>query len=97
MTFPQGMMICMIICIAIMIPAAPGYWGLYEIGTIMAFKILGMLEPDSPTPLSYSLMIHFFQMLPIILVGLFYMGRLDLSFQEILSFRAKSSGREPAG
>ncbi|MBN1516514.1 flippase-like domain-containing protein [Candidatus Sumerlaeota bacterium] len=88
-SFMQGMSINIIICVAIMIPAAPGYWGLYEAGVQAAFSILGLTPDGSPVPMTYSLIIHAFQMVPIIIIGVVFMSRQRLSFKEVLEGKEK--------
>lgn len=71
-----------IICIAITIPAAPGYWGLYEYGCIFALKVLNVTQDDS-VAMGYSLLIHGFQMIPIIIIGLMFAFKEQISISEI--------------
>jgi hypothetical protein len=94
MTFMQGMATSIIICIAILIPAAPGYWGLYEVGTIVALMMLGIVPVDAkgaPMPegkalaLSYALVAHFIQMIPILLLGFYYLWRRQVRISDITS------------
>lgn len=94
MTFLQGMAVCIIICIAILIPAAPGYWGLYEVGCILSLKMLGIVTPDSEgqaTALGFSLVLHFLQMVPILALGAFFILRRRVGIAEL-----RSAGGEPA-
>ncbi len=85
MTLLQGMAVAIIICIAITIPAAPGYWGLYEVGCIFALMVLD-LTPNTPdgyaTALGFSLMIHAFQMVCTIGPALFFMWRRHVGLSE---------------
>jgi uncharacterized protein (TIRG00374 family) len=82
MTFPQAIAIVVIICIAILIPAAPGYWGLYEFGCIFALQVLGITS-DKAVALGFSLMIHSLQMFPIVAIGLFYAWREHVSIAKL--------------
>lgn len=86
LTFMQGMAVAIIICVAILIPAAPGYWGLYEVGCILALQMLGVvpLGPEGRAQaLSFSLVAHFLQMLPVLLLGLWFLWRRQVGLAEI--------------
>lgn len=83
MTFLEGMGVTMLISLAIIIPAAPGYWGLYEVGCVVAVQLLGISQ-DYNLALSYSLVIHFLQMAPIILIGLIMAARENIRAGEVM-------------
>jgi uncharacterized membrane protein YbhN (UPF0104 family) len=82
MTLPQAVAIVVIICIAILIPAAPGYWGLYEFGCIFALQVLNITS-DNAVALGFSLIIHSLQVFPIIAVGLLYAWREHVSISKL--------------
>ncbi len=73
-----------ITCFAIMIPAAPGYWGLYEVGGIFALLVMGVTDNES-VALGYTLVVHFVQWLPISLLGLFYAARIHVKPGQAIS------------
>lgn len=86
MQFHHGMAVMIIICIAIMIPAAPGYWGLYECGCIFALIALGLVpstDAGLATALGFSLIIHAFQIIPIALIGVYYLWKENISLSQI--------------
>ena len=85
LNFFHGMAVTIIICFAILLPAAPGYWGLYECGTIFALLTLGFISPKDgyETALGFSLMIHSMQTIPIILLGIFFLWKENLSLRQI--------------
>ena len=89
LNFFHGMAVMIIICFAIMLPAAPGYWGLYECGTIFALIALGLVKSQggNETALGFSLVIHFLQTLPIILMGLFYLWKENISLKQLEEIR----------
>ncbi len=82
LSFFQGMAVMIIICVAILIPAAPGYWGLYECGGIFALKALGAGR-GSAMALGFSLLIHFLQVIPIIIIGIIFMWKENVSLSQI--------------
>jgi len=65
-------------CVAIMIPAAPGYWGLYEVGGVFALLVMDVTE-DASAALGFTLVVHFAQWLPITLLGLYYAAKIHVS------------------
>jgi hypothetical protein len=84
MSLLQGMATAIIICIAILIPAAPGYWGLYEVGCILALQMLGVVKPEErAAALSYSLVVHFLQMVCTILPGMWFLWRRQVGLAEL--------------
>ena len=71
MNLLHGLALMGIIGVFILIPAAPGYWGLYEAGGIFALIYLGVTT-DQSLALAYVLVSHLLQYLPIVVVGLFF-------------------------
>ncbi|PKO17520.1 hypothetical protein CVU37_08495 [candidate division BRC1 bacterium HGW-BRC1-1] len=78
----QGIAITVIAAIAILIPAAPGYWGLMQLGIMFALLLLG-IEDDRAKALGYAFAVHALQYFPIVFVGLFFLWRERMSFGEI--------------
>jgi len=86
LSFLQGMATAIIICIAILIPAAPGYWGLYEVGCILALQVLGVVPADETgqtAALGFSLVIHSLQMVCTIGPGLWFLWRRHVGLAEL--------------
>jgi len=67
-TVMQGIAIMVIVCVAILIPAAPGYWGLYEAGFLFAATVLA-ISTDIATMTAMALLLHLCQYVPIIIIG----------------------------
>ncbi len=82
MNFWQAMLIVIIVCVTISIPAAPGYWGLYEFGCVLAMLLLGV-QQQREVSLGFSLIIHAGQQFPIIAIGLFYFIRENVSYEAL--------------
>ena len=74
--------VMLMICFGVMIPSSPGYWGLYELAGKFAMLLLGY-KPD--ISLAYTLMVHFWQTLVIVGLGLFYLFESGLSLSQVLS------------
>ena len=87
MTFMQGLAITMIICVAILIPAAPGYWGLYEVGFLFAARLMN-LQGDNATLTAMALLLHLLQYVPVILVGVVCAAAAGTSLSQV----ARSAG-----
>jgi uncharacterized membrane protein YbhN (UPF0104 family) len=84
MSLAQAEAQMVMIGIFITIPAAPGYWGLYEAGTIFSMLVLQIVpQTQQSLALAYSLMIHLLQYVPIVLVGLYYAWRMQLKPAEM--------------
>ena len=74
--------ITILICFAVMLPSGPSYFGMYEAGGIFSLLILGITQ-DRSLALSYTLAIHLLQIIPIIILGLFYAYQDHVSIRKI--------------
>lgn len=83
LTFLQSLAFLVITCVAIAIPAAPGYWGLYEVGGVVALMLTGVTR-DASAALGFTLVVHFAQWVPITLLGLYYAAKIHVSPSEPL-------------
>jgi uncharacterized protein (TIRG00374 family) len=66
-TFIQAAAAVIITCFFIMLPSVPGYWGIWEVGGIYGLMIFGIPKIEAA---GITLTYHFFQIIPLILVGL---------------------------
>lgn len=82
MTLMQGTAIMVITCFAILIPAAPGYWGLMQIGIVFGMYLLNV-ETSYARALTYALVLHSLQYFPIVAVGMFCLYREHVSLSEV--------------
>ena len=62
------------------IPATPGFFGLFEAGARIALTPFGV---DPSLAVSYAFTFHITTFIPVTLLGLFYLGRLGLSWGEV--------------
>ena len=85
-SLPQGIAITVIAAIAILIPAAPGYWGLMQLGVIFALFVLG-IEKNQARALAYAFLVHGLQYFPIVAVGLYCLWRERVSIVDITKAR----------
>ena len=73
-----GMLVTMI-GFAVLIPAAPGYWGLYEAGGVFSLIVLGVVSTSNQsTAFAVTLMTHLVQYIPIVAIGLYFAGRAHI-------------------
>jgi uncharacterized protein (TIRG00374 family) len=66
-TFSQISAATIILCFFITLPSVPGYWGLWEAGGIYGLMLFGVPRVEAA---GITLTFHFFQIVPIILLGL---------------------------
>jgi len=82
MSLTQGIAVTVITCVAILIPAAPGYWGLMEAGIVFGMFTL-KIDTVYSRALAYAFVCHALQIFPIIAVGLAYLWAERVSVSEI--------------
>jgi uncharacterized protein (TIRG00374 family) len=95
MSLVEGIAITVITCIAILIPAAPGYWGLMEIGIVFGMLVLNV-EKDYGRALAYAFVCHSLQIFPIIAVGLACLWHEGFSLHEVWERMRQSLGESDA-
>lgn len=78
LTLMQANAFLVLTCVAIMIPAAPGYWGLYEVGGTFALLAMNVTD-DASAALGFTLVVHFVQWVPITALGLYYAAKIHVS------------------
>ncbi len=67
LTVMETTAVMVLICFAIALPSAPGYWGLWEAGGVFALSLFGIDQKDAA---GYTLANHAIQIFPVVLVGL---------------------------
>lgn len=82
MSLPEATALMVITCLAILIPAAPGYWGLMELGIKFGMVILAV-DTDPSRIMAYALIVHALQYFPITGVGLYCLWKSQISMSEI--------------
>ena len=109
MNFLQALALVTMIGLFIIIPATPGYWGLYEAGGIFTLFVLGVTT-DKSLALAYTMTIHLVQYVPIVALGLFFAWRSQIRLSQAKSIEEEveeeeeaeeaeeqAAGRKPAG
>lgn len=66
---------------AVAIPAAPGFFGTFQLGTDLALS--GVFGVPEPTALAFSFGFHLGGFFPITIIGLYYASRLGFSLGEL--------------
>ena len=80
--FVQG-----VIVVAVALPSAPGFFGLFELGATVSLALFGVSKSDAAT---WALVFHVASFIPITLIGAYYSARLGLSVGQMES---ANSGR----
>jgi len=93
----HALIFLVITCLLISIPAAPGYWGPYELGGILALILTEVVVNTSAgqaTALSFTLTVHFLQWALVTVIGLYYAGKIHVSVKE--AAEVEDTPQEPA-
>jgi glycosyltransferase 2 family protein len=69
MSFLEAMAVVSLAAVFILIPAAPGYWGLFEAGVLFTLTVFAV-QPNESVGTAYALTLHLVQYIPILLIGL---------------------------
>lgn len=91
MSISEATALMVITCLAILIPAAPGYWGLMELGIKFGMVILAV-DTDPNRVLAYALIVHALQYFPITGIGLLSLWKSQISMTEIRNEKPGASG-----
>lgn len=73
--FAQGL-----IAIGVAVPAAPGFWGLFEKTAVLALGLYGI---DATRATSWAIGYHLVSFIPITVIGAVYFARLGLHLREL--------------
>lgn len=72
--------VLVLVSLGVMLPSSPGYVGPFQLFTIQALKIFGIPESIG---LSFSIILHLGNYLPVTLIGLYYLRREHFSLRQI--------------
>jgi uncharacterized protein (TIRG00374 family) len=84
--------ILVVVNISIMIPAAPGYVGTFHLACQQAVTLFGV---SSSAALSFALILHVSNFIPITLVGFYYFYREQLDLDEAVAAEEKDERPRP--
>ncbi len=85
----SSLVVLVVIAIGVMVPSGPGFVGTMQAASVLGLAIVGY--HDSDRALSFSILYHATQWFPVVLVGLIYLVRENLSLAQV---RQISSERE---
>jgi hypothetical protein len=74
--------VLVILCIGVAVPSAPGFVGTIQLVSVLGLELFGVPRPQA---LSFSILYHLSQYLPITGLGLIYFFSEGLSFSKIRS------------
>jgi glycosyltransferase 2 family protein len=66
-SFLEMCAVMVILCFFISLPSVPGFWGLWEAGGVFGLLIFGVSSSEAA---GFTLVNHFFQIMPILVIGL---------------------------
>ena len=89
----NGFAITVIIALGVMLPAAPGFIGTYHVACKIGLVCFGVSKEDA---LSYSILLHFFQMMPIVVLGLAMLPFQKISLPGIIKHEDNEDMKENA-
>lgn len=95
LSFLNATIFLVVTCVLIALPAAPGYWGAYEVGGILALVLTGVVANSSmgeAKALSYTLTVHFLQWALVTVLGLYYAAKIHVSAKDA----ARLAEQQPA-
>jgi hypothetical protein len=77
-----------IVAVALILPSAPGYVGAFQVGTVVGLALYSVPET---TALSFSLLYHALNYIPITAAGLVYLSAMNLTLGELRAARQETS------
>jgi hypothetical protein len=87
----NGYAIIVIIALGVMLPAAPGFIGTYHMACKIGLVCFGISDADA---LSYAILLHFFQLIPIVLLGMAMLPFQKISLPGIIKHEDKEDEQE---
>lgn len=69
-----------VVSVSILIPSSPGFVGVYHAGTVLTLKSYGIMQEDA---LSFAIVLHAAQYIPITLMGFYYLRKSHLSLKQL--------------
>ncbi len=76
-----SLMVLVVMAIGVMVPSGPGFVGTLQAAAVLGLAIIGYRDTDRA--LSFSILYHATQWFPVVLVGLFYLVRENLSLAQV--------------
>ena len=86
--FSAALFLQSLLALAVAIPSAPGFFGLFEAAAKIA---LGVYLVDETLAVSYALGYHLLSFIPITLIGFWYLARLGLHLKDMSDSRPETA------
>jgi uncharacterized protein (TIRG00374 family) len=80
LSFLEWTAVMVVVCFFIMLPSAPGFWGLWEAGGVFALLLFGVGHKEAA---AFTLINHVVQILPPIVLGAISAGILGISITRL--------------
>lgn len=77
MTTLEATAVVALAAVFILLPAAPGYWGLFEAGVLFTLTVYA-IEPDESVATAYAIVLHLTQFLPILVIGMIFAAQSQI-------------------
>jgi uncharacterized protein (TIRG00374 family) len=81
--------------LASLVPAAPGYVGTFDLA--LREVLVGMFDASAAAATSYTIVVHLTLIVPVVLVGLFFLWRENVSLPELGRHRLTATERSAVG
>jgi uncharacterized protein (TIRG00374 family) len=91
--FAAALLVQGAIVIFVSVPAAPGYFGLFEMGAAASLPLYGVSETAATT---WAVLFHVASFIPITLFGAYYFAKLGLSLRDITTTSGPGNNAAPA-
>lgn len=95
MSFIQSLAVMALVAVFIIIPAAPGYWGLFEAGILFSLKVLN-IQQDSSISAAYAIVLHLLQFLPVVAIGLTFAAQDQVRVSNMKKEEEAATAESPA-
>lgn len=86
--------VLVIVALGVMLPAAPGFVGTYHYACVLGLTSFGIAKPEA---FSYSVALHFLQMIPVIALGLLFLPFQKLSLANFIQKEEEELKQEEKG
>lgn len=96
MNYIHALALMALIAVFIVIPAAPGYWGLFEAGAIFSLIVMD-IQHDQSISAAYAIVLHLTQYLPIVAVGLLFAAQDQVRVTKIKTDEETTEALAPEG
>lgn len=77
MSFIEAAAVVSLAAVFILVPAAPGYWGLFEAGVLFTLTVFN-IQPDQSSATAYALVLHLTQYVPVLVIGLVFAAQSQI-------------------